>query len=293
MKPSPHPRPQPLAAQRTVLGARTHFWEYGDPSGPPLVLVHGFRGDHHGLEPLAVRFPGFRVIVPDLPGFGISAPIPGTRHDLDGYAAWLRAFVAELELGEFDLLGHSFGSLVVSAAIAAGLRPRRLVLVNAIAAPALRGPNRPMTLLAIGYYRLAAALPGGAGRSLLASRPIVRVMSETMTKTRDPELRAWIHDQHRRYFSLFHDKETVLEAFRASVSATVRDFAGSFDMPTLLIAAAQDDITPLAAPLALQREIPGAELRIIGGVGHLVHYEAPDEACEWVREFLNRAGGAA
>lgn len=276
----------PVPHQATILGARTHFWEYGDPSGPPLVLVHGFRGDHHGLELIAQRLPGYRVIVPDLPGFGISEAFPEHRHDLDGYASWLRGFVAELGLEGCFVLGHSFGSLVVSAAIAAGLTTERTVLVNPIAAPALAGPKRLMTQLAVLYYRAGAALPGALGSALLASPLIVRVMSETMAKTRDPELRAWIHDQHARYFSLFSDRQTVSEAFGASISATVRDFAPTFTTPTLLIAAERDDITPLAAPLALHRELPGSELRIVPGVGHLIHYEAPDDAAAWITEFL-------
>ena len=276
----------PLSSQVTVLGARTHLWEYGDPSGPPLLLVHGFRGDHHGLELIAQRLPGFRVIVPDLPGFGISEAFPAHQHDLAGYAAWLNALVAKLGLGRFFVLGHSFGSLVVSAAISSGLSPERTVLINPIAAPALAGPKRLMTKLAVLYYRAGAALPGALGSALLASPLIVRVMSETMAKTREPELRAWIHDQHDRYFSLFSDRRTVSDAFDASISATVRQFAPALTAPTLIIAADRDDITPLAATLALRRELADAELRIVPGVGHLIHYEAPDDAAAWITDFL-------
>ncbi|MEB4616341.1 alpha/beta fold hydrolase [Leucobacter sp. M11] len=276
----------PLSSQVTVLGARTHLWEYGDPSGPPLLLVHGFRGDHHGLELIAQRLPGFRVIVPDLPGFGISEAFPAHQHDLAGYAAWLNALVAELGLGRFFVLGHSFGSLVVSAAISSGLSPERTVLINPIAAPALAGPKRLMTKLAVLYYRAGAALPGALGSALLANPLIVRVMSETMAKTREPELRAWIHDQHDRYFSLFSDRRTVSDAFDASISATVRQFAPALTAPTLIIAADRDDITPLAATLALRRELADAELRIVPGVGHLIHYEAPDDAAAWITDFL-------
>lgn len=286
-----------MASEISVLNASTHFWEYGNPQGEPLVLVHGYRGDHHGLEGIAERVAalgsGVRVIVPDLPGFGQSPALPGREHNLASYAEWLCAFFAAVAPEGGTLLGHSFGSLVVSAAIASGLQPRRLVLINPISTPALEGPRRIMTQGAIAYYQLADALPERAGHALLANRLIVRVMSETMAKTRDPQLRAWIHDQHDRYFSIFSDKHTLLESFQASVSHTVGEFADAFTMPTLLITGDRDDLTPLTAQLELQRRVPGSELKITPGVGHLVHYEAVDDAAAWVTGFVTNAGTAA
>jgi len=74
----------------------------------------------------------------------------------------------------------------------------------------------------------------------------VRVMSVTMAKTRDPELRRFIHDQHDRYFSAFADRDVVLEAFEASVSHDVREYAARIPTRTLLIAAERDDISSVA-----------------------------------------------
>jgi pimeloyl-ACP methyl ester carboxylesterase len=101
-----------------VDGRTTHYWEYGPADATQTVLaVHGFRGDHHGLESLAAHLGGVRVIVPDLPGFGVSDPL--TVSDLDSYVGWLRAFHAGLGLDRSAVvLGHSFGSIVVSAAAA-------------------------------------------------------------------------------------------------------------------------------------------------------------------------------
>src|SRR5690606_611192 len=111
-------------------------------------------------------------------------------------------------------------------------------------------------------------------------------MSETMAKTRDPELRRWIHDQHDRYFSVFSDKHTLLESFRASVSHTVGEFSETFTLPTLLVVGDRDDLTSLSAQLKLRHSVPGSRLKISPGVGHLVHYEAVGDAAEWTCEFL-------
>ncbi|QDZ13741.1 alpha/beta fold hydrolase [Humibacter ginsenosidimutans] len=282
-----------------VDGVPTAYWEYGDEdAATTLVLVHGFRGDHHGLEPIAARLAADRVVVPDLPGFGVSAPLRST-HDIAGYARWLRGFIEAVQpRGRFVLLGHSFGSIVVSAMLAdvdgadaeqdaiTASRPDLVVLVNPIGAPALKGPRAVFTRLAIFYYWLSAALPEAIGFGLLRNRLIVRVMSEAMAKTKDKALRSWIHDQHARYFSAFANRDVVLEAFRASVSHDVSEYAARIAEPVQLIAADRDDITPLAAQQRLQTLFPDARLHVMNHVGHLVHYEAPDEAAATIRDFI-------
>ncbi|MFC6355582.1 alpha/beta fold hydrolase [Luethyella okanaganae] len=270
-----------------VLGAVTHYWEYGSADDTTIVMVHGFRGDHHGLEPVVAQLSGRHIVSPDLPGFGASEPLTQTRHDIDGYALWLRGFVATLpRTRRLVILGHSFGSIVVSAALAAGLEAEDVVLINPIAAPALSGPRGIMTRLAVLYYELAAWLPERLGFALLRNRMIVRVMSVTMAKTESKQLRRWIHDQHDRFFSAFVDRRVVLEAFQASVSHDVSEFAGLIPQRTLLIAAEKDDITPVAAQHRLAALFADSTLHVIPGVGHLIHYEVPQEAAERLDRFL-------
>jgi pimeloyl-ACP methyl ester carboxylesterase len=269
-----------------VRGADTVFWEYGPADASTTVIaVHGFRGDHHGLEPVLAFLPELRVIAPDLPGFGESAPVPGRTYDLDEYVAWLTEFAAAVAPGAV-ILGHSFGSIVTSAAVARGLATPRLVLINPIGAPALEGPKGIMTRLAVLYYALGARLPERLGTALLRNRLIVRVMSITMAKTSDPELRRFIHDQHDTYFSRFADRDVLRDAFVASVSHDVSEVAEDIDVPTLLIAAANDDITPIEVERKLAARFADASLVEIAHVGHLIHYETPAEAAGAIRRFL-------
>jgi pimeloyl-ACP methyl ester carboxylesterase len=281
-------------AELPLLGGMTRYWDYGDAAAPTtVVLVHGFRGDHHGLEPVVAQLHGLRVISPDLPGFGESTPMTEHDHDIDGYSRWLRAFVAALGVqGRVVLLGHSFGSIVVAATLAhpGGSRPDAVVLVNPIGQPALAGPRGVLTRLAIFYYWLAAALPERLGFAVLRNRVIVRVMSEAMAKTRDRGLRSWIHGQHDSYFSAFSDRRVVLQAFRASVAHDVSEYAARIPEPTLLIAAVDDDITPIAAERRLRGLFPDARLVEIDGVGHLIHYEKPVEAARALEAFLREQG---
>ncbi|MGM7677880.1 alpha/beta fold hydrolase [Microbacterium sp. A94] len=285
-----------------VRGGTTAYWVYGPsadsdtdqsaqdaaaPKTEPLtvIAVHGFRGEHHGLEPVLAYLPDVRVIAPDLPGFGETPPLPGRTHDLDEYAGWLQDFTAAVAPGAV-ILGHSFGSIVSSAAVATGLQTPRLILINPIGAPALEGPKGLMTRLAVLYYELGAKLPAKLGTALLRSRLIVRVASITMAKTKDPVLRRFIHDQHDTYFSDFADRDVLRDAFVASVSHDVRAFAPRIAVPTLLVAAQQDDITPIEAERHLATLFPSAELVEIADVGHLIHYETPAEAAGHIRRFL-------
>ena len=272
----------------SVLGSSTHYWDYGDPAAPiTIVMVHGFRGDHHGLEPVVAQLSGYRIISPDLPGFGESGPLTEVAHDIAGYGAWLGEFVAQLELsGPVVILGHSFGSIIVSGAVATGLPADRVILVNPIAAPALSGPRGILTRLAVFYYWAAARLPERLGFALLQNPLIVRVTSLAMVKTKDKALRRWIHNQHDRYFSAFSDRRVVMEAFTASVGNDVSEFAARIAQPTLLIAAEKDDITAVPAQYRLQKLFPNAELRVISDVGHLIHYEVPAQAAAHVQNFL-------
>lgn len=269
-----------------VRGGTTAYWVYGpEDAATTVIAVHGFRGEHHGLEPVLAYLPDVRVIAPDLPGFGETSPLPDRTHDLDEYAAWLTAFAAQVAPGAV-ILGHSFGSIVTSAAVAGGLATPKLILINPIGAPALEGPKGIMTRLAVFYYAMGAQLPAQLGTALLRSRLIVRVASLAMVKTSDPVLRRFIHDQHDTYFSRFADRDVLKDAFVASVSHDVTEFAPRIPVPTLLVAAQKDDITPIEAERQLATLFADATLVEIADVGHLIHYETPAEAAAAIRQFV-------
>lgn len=249
-------------------------------------MIHGFRGTHHGLLLIANHLKGNKLVIPDLPGFGKGAKMK--NYDLDSYVLWLHQYIEKLQLKETPiLLGHSFGSIVCAAYAEKYPKTiKKLVLVNPIGSPALEGPSKVMTQLAIFYYKLGAKLPDKTAYKWLSLQPVVKIMSITMTKTHDKELRAFIHQQHRQHFSRFHSAQSVLESFKTSVSHNVREFAKNIKTPTLLIAGSLDDITPLGDQYALVKLFPKATLKVINNVGHLTHYETPERVARYVQEFI-------
>jgi pimeloyl-ACP methyl ester carboxylesterase len=268
-------------------GSTTELWVYGpSDADTTIVLVHGFRGDHHGLEPIVAFLPQYRTVLADLPGFGVSTPLDAT-HDIDGYSSWLLDLVDRVRgPGRTVVLGHSFGSIIVSAALAKGLEVDDIVLVNPIAAPALSGPRGILTRLAVFYYWAPARMPERLGFAVLKSPIVTRIMSVTMAKTRSRSLRRWIHNQHDLYFGAFSNRQVVLDAFTASISHDVSEYAAENQTRTLLVAADRDDITPVEAQHRLTTKIRDSRLVVLPDVGHLVHYEKPRQAAAAIDEFL-------
>jgi len=251
-----------------------------------IIMIHGFRGTHHGLDLIAKQFQNYNVIVPDLPGFGEGESLGS--YDIDSYIAWLHQFIAGLKLNQKPiLLGHSFGS-IICAGYAADFPETitKLILINPIGAPALEGPKRLLTNLAILYYWIGEKLPGKLSHHWLSATPIVMIMSITMAKTHDKKLRSYIHNQHRQYFSRFHNPESVSQSFKTSVSHNVREYAANITTPTLLIAGDIDDITPLEKQHELVNMFKNARLHVITGVGHLTHYETPDQVADAIKLFI-------
>ncbi|WP_344314930.1 alpha/beta hydrolase [Fodinicola feengrottensis] len=283
-----------VPATAVVDGAQVRYWTYYptprlDGHSPVIVMVHGFRGTHQGLELIAGNLSEFQVVSPDLPGFGASPPMPGRKHDVAGYATVIAGLIRQLAVGPVVLLGHSFGSIV--AARIAATEPSlvsSLILVNSLATPvpARGGPGRLGLRLASAYYRLAAAAPPRAGHVLLASKAFTLSMSAAMAVTRDRELRKDIHRRHLLHFSDFHNRQLLVEAFSEVGEAGVGDYAAGISMRTLLIAGERDRMAPPAGQRWLLPQLADGQLRTISGVGHLVHYEKPAAAAALIREFL-------
>jgi pimeloyl-ACP methyl ester carboxylesterase len=292
----------PVTRSRVTLrGGTTHLWQYGpERCTDHLVVLHGFRGDHHGLEPIVAHLlrehPGLRVTVPDLPGFGASPPLPDGRHDVPGYAAWARDLTQEVAReGTGVLAGHSFGSVVAAAAISgtsltkqkpSAPLARALVLINPIPQPPASGRGRLGVGATAALHSLAGALPETAGTALLRHAVLTRIASVAMVRTTEKALTRWIHEEHDRYFAGFATRRSLLTAFRASISGSVREWAAGVDVPTLLVGGARDDLAPVSDQKELAATFRDAQLVLVPGVGHLTHYETPAAVAREVAAFL-------
>lgn len=286
------------------------YAQIGDPRGPVVIFVHGFRGTLDGLRFIAdellresqrlltsVNRPNQAeptIFLLELPGFGESTPFPKDQpHSVRHYSQTLADFIQYIaqetasEPTSYTIAGHSFGSII--AAHFAAKFPEllgKLVLINPIATSALDGPNRLGTWFAQSYYEVGNVLPKPLASPWLRSRLIVDATSLMMTKTRDRGTRRLVRSEHRRHFSSFASPRVVREAFAASISETVGQWAPYISAPTLLIAGQKDEITHLTDISYVTELFPHSEMTTIPSVGHLTHYETPQAVASAIATFI-------
>jgi 3-oxoadipate enol-lactonase len=234
-----------------------HHREAG--SGRPLVLIHGFPFDsgmwQAQLDGLRGRF---RVIAPDLPGFGDSRP--SRPFTVASAAADVRRLLADLGALPCLLGGLSMGGYVCLELIAQfPADVTGLVLcdtrADADSPEARQNRNR---LIALAQSHGAGAIADAMEPKLLApgTAPDVRRSVRQMMETVPPA-------------TLVH----CLAALRDRADSTNR--LRAFRVPTLVVLGEQDAITPRDAAEALVRGIPTAALRLIPGAGHMPPVEQP------------------
>jgi len=289
--------PQQLAADAlnraqastvSIEGRVTAYWTYpaAKETAETLILVHGYRGNHHGLEAIAGALPQYNLVIPDLPGFGLSEPFEG-KHSVAAYTHWLQEFVATVAPNAKAVLGHSFGSIIVASSAASWLG-KPIILVNPVATFKTSGVRAALEGSVGLFYWLGGNLPEQIGTAALKLPAMVRAMSEVLTKTRNPGLRGWIHKQHAENFSSFALRRVATEAYLASTGKNVTGYARNIHQPTLLLIGELDDITSVADQKRNKKLFESATLKQIDGVGHLIHYETPKLAADYITEFVSR-----
>jgi pimeloyl-ACP methyl ester carboxylesterase len=278
-----------IQGEMSINGSRTLYWKYpakGESKGT-IVFVHGFRGAHDGLHTIIGALDDFDCFAGDIPGYGQSDRAK-TKHDLETYSNWLGGFIEALNLAKPTVVGHSFGSLIVSAHAAAQRGDMgKVVLINPVSKPGLEGPRRLISKLVEVFIAIAMKLPEKAARAVIDSFPVIQFVSSTMAKTKDRALRKWIHNQHHQTMVNYADTHVLMESYHASVSDSVEKFASKINNETLMIAGQWDDITSVEQQLEVSAKLPKATLQVIPQVGHLIHYEACDQAATLIREFIS------
>jgi pimeloyl-ACP methyl ester carboxylesterase len=282
--------PMPPAAAITHLsrtltlepGLRIHYYEAGAPSAPPLVLIHGL-GDEadtwrHVLEPLAATY---RVIAPDLPGFGRSSH-PRRAYSLGFFARTLAQLLAGLGVERATLVGSSMGAAIAQR-IALGQPDRvtRLVLLDG-ALPVGQSGRPPATLwwfLTPGVGELAyTSLRRSQDQAYATLRPYYADLDALPEQDRAflrerVWARVWSSGQRRAFLSTLR----WLAVERVLRARELRARLAGLHVPTLLVWGEHDQVVARAEGEALAALLPNARLELIAGAGHLPQQERPAE----------------
>ncbi len=279
------------------LGTPVHVVDHGG-DGPLVMLVHGLGGSAANWITVADRIAaaGYRVIAPDLAGFGITPP--GERGaSVDANAELVADLVDHFDAGPATLVGNSMGGLV--SILAATRFPRAvsaLVLVDpALPLPSVRPPDPEVALKLIGP--LVPALGGPAMRAYRATHSPESETNETLAMcTADPtsvapEARAAMVEMNRIRRTLDWSVPAFLDADR-SIARHVfnkrrfRKMLHAVSQPTLLLEGEEDRLVPLDAARWAAAERPDWTFVTLDGVGHLPMLEDPDRFLEVVMPWL-------
>ena len=256
-------------------------WRYPaiEKSKGVLLLIHGFRGNHHGLEPIAGALPDWEIFIPDLPGFGATESL--NQITLDEYSKWLVGIYEQMPESTIPI-GHSFGTTVLARALSQGLSPNKAVMINPIAKANYYAKDLPSRTVR-SYYKLARKRP-----EILKSKVFIDLMNSVLIKTKAPDLKNWIAKQHQENFSDFSSAKVAIEGFEVAGKNSVSDYAERIHIPVLLVTGEKDSVGPIAEQRVLQNLFPKSELHVIPRLGHLLHYEAPDTVAKLIESFLER-----
>ena len=249
--------------------------------GEPLVLVHGLGGTRGNWLRIAPPLAGrHRVVVPDLPGHGGSAPLPAAPN-VDVFAEAVLAVAAAEDTLPAVWVGHSLGGLV--ALRAAVRRPdavRGLVLAAAAGISSTnRGAEVALRLLALVQPgRLIAPMRGTWSRSRTLRRLAFGWWGAADPAGLDPEMA-------EAFLAGPAEHTDTASAGRALLASDPRAALDRVGCPALCLWGANDNWVPVEDGFEYARRL-GAPLRAIAGCGHLLIGERPDACLAAIDEFL-------
>lgn len=262
-------------------GARVHYRSQGSRSGPALVLLHGSNASLHTWEPW-VREIGdaFRMVSVDMPGHGLTGPVPGDDYSQEAMAKFVAEFTTAIGVERFAIAGNSMGGGV--AARFALMYPERLTHLILVDAGGM--PTKTERNMGMGF--MLARMPVVQNIMLYVTP---RFVFENSLKTAIFDDAQVTHEMVDLYWKLNRregNRAASLKRFQTPFDTYVQENAAKIAVPTLIIWGNEDTLTPRDMGEAFNAAIKGSKLIVYNNVGHVPMEEAPEPSARAVREFL-------
>jgi magnesium chelatase accessory protein len=260
--------------------------------GPILLLAHGAGGSTSSwrdLMPSLAR--DFTVVAPDLHGHGFTGTPGAAGMTVDAMAAGLGALLLALGVSPLVAVGHSAGAAILARLVLSGSIPAPAVLV------ALNGAMLPIPGLAGHLFRSTArllastpALPWIVSRRARRPGVVARLIANTGSRLNDAGIDAYM----RLMGSPRHVRNMLLMLAQWDLRQILLDLP-RLPCRLVLVAAEGDCAVPPEAARQTAARVPGCELIVHKGYGHLSHEEAPEETAAIIRHAAREilAGAAA
>ncbi|HRK33953.1 MAG TPA: alpha/beta hydrolase [Candidatus Hydrogenedentes bacterium] len=253
-----------------VDGYTIPYYEGG--SGETLVLIHGF-GDSMISFVQSARWltPKYRVIMPEVPGFGETQRDPALDYGPRAQAERLHTFFHQIGLKNFHLGGNSMGGHIS-------------------AAYALLYPEDVESLLLID----AAGITISDSEPYQdAEKPVATIEDFDAYMDKLFVKKPHIPGAFKRYFvqqgqGNFEWQNRIRADIRKSPDAILNGRIGNVKVPTLVLWGDKDQLISLAVGEAYHKAIPGSEFVVFKDCGHSPQYERPQETAEAIVAFLSK-----
>jgi pimeloyl-ACP methyl ester carboxylesterase len=250
-------------------GMRLPYLEQGDPSGVPMVLLHGYSDSSHSFELLLPHLPGsVHAYALTQRGHGdADKPVSGYRPD--HFAADVAAFLDAVGVEAAVIVGHSGGSYAAQRF-------------------ALDHPDRTLGLVLIGSFQAFRENPG------------VLELKQAIAELTDPVDREFVREFQEScvarpvaadFMEAIIDGSSRVPArvwkvyLEDLLAADVPTESGTIGAPTLIQWGDQDAFVPRGDQDALLAAIPRARLSSYRGTGHCPHWEEPERAAAEIAAF--------
>ncbi|MDR0184135.1 alpha/beta fold hydrolase [Lysobacter arvi] len=274
-----------LSKASVQIGDDRWVYAYSDATprdAPLIVMLHGFTGSKENWFPVARRLRDrYRVVVPDLPGWGESNRIDGADYGFLAQSARVARFVEAVSPNErVVLLGHSMGGGI--AAITAARHPSRVSHVGLIDAAGVRfRDNR------FGIDVLAGKNPFAVHDDASLERYLDTVFFDEAAKPTIPWPADRIYIARRRQDAAFEQR--VLDRIgRGDERFLPGDEAADIRQPALLLWCRQDAVIDASAMALYAQRIAQARRVLLDGCGHMSILEKPDAVAQAVIELIER-----
>jgi len=244
-----------------------------------IILLHGLRGDHHGLQEVAemLEKKGFDVVNPDLPGYGADKTLD--RKTLEFYSEWIHKIVKSEKQKPF-IVAHSMGSIVASHYLAEHsdeTQPKAVFVSPIFRSDFKQKSSNVRCALTNAALHLLPPRPRlGLMRSKLASFCISHYL------TADKKQSKKIDEMHYKYSGNVNSGRGLLDDIKISMKEQTVPVKR---MDILYVMGVKDRLTK--AKLAKERAAKnGAKYIEVAGVGHLINYENPEALTQAISDFL-------
>lgn len=283
----------PRSASVRVRGVGTPYLDAGRPDAPVVVALHGLGATNASLLPTVWDLAtDYRVIAPDLPGFGI-ADKPIGSYSAAWFGRWVEGFCDALQLDRFYLLGNSLGGRI---AIEGGLlmpdRTRGLALLAP--SPAFRKLRQLVPVVRLLRPELALVAPpishgvAVAGLRRMFAVPD-RLRPEWYAAAADEFLRVMRTPRGRIAFFATIRQIYIEEAFGAQ---GFWERLPGLRPPALFVWGERDRLVPHSFERHVVQALPGCQSVVLPECGHVPQFELREETHRLIRGFLATVAAA-